>query len=126
MKKIGILANLNKPAVGTVLNDFIKLIKNSKHKYIFPEYLKPFIQSVPSCLDILSEDVLLDCSDLILSFGGDGTILNTAKKIGEREKPILGINLGGLGFLTASTVEQSKNHIEQFLNGKLKVEKRWL
>ncbi len=37
--------------------------------------------------------------DMILSFGGDGTILNTAHEIGHREIPILGINLGRLGFL---------------------------
>jgi NAD+ kinase len=61
---------------------------------------------------------------LIASFGGDGTLLHTAQIIGNYEIPILGINLGGLGFLTSSTIEKAWTHIDDFFKKKLKVEQR--
>ena len=53
----------------------------------------------------------VDGTDLILSIGGDGTILSTVHLIGDRATPILGINVGGLGFLTEIPLE---NFMEEF------------
>jgi NAD+ kinase len=69
--------------------------------------------------DDLSADV-----DLILSFGGDGTILNTAHEIGARETPILGVNLGHLGFLTHVEFQNLLGAIEQIDSGNYVTEKR--
>jgi len=58
-------------------------------------------------------DALAEHADVILSFGGDGTLLNTAHEVGTHETPILGVNIGRLGFLAAVEVGQVNEAVEQ-------------
>ena len=67
---------------------------------------------------------LADSVDIVLSYGGDGTLLGTAHLIGTRETPILGVNIGRLGFLTASEVGEVETAIRQIEAGEHFVEKR--
>ncbi len=124
MKYIGLLANTNKPIIKDVLFEFFSLVEGSEHIYQVPDSFNSFFSDIPSHITTKSENDLLDSSQLIISFGGDGTILRNARHIGKREIPILGVNLGGLGFLTTSTVEMAKTHVDEFFNNKLIVEKR--
>jgi NAD+ kinase len=124
MNSVGILANTNKPVIERVLSDFFRSLKDSPYIYQVPSAFKSIFPEIPSYIQILPEKDLLDSSHLIVSFGGDGTILRNARCIGAREIPILGVNLGGLGFLAASSAEMAKTHIEEFFAEKLIVEKR--
>jgi NAD+ kinase len=67
---------------------------------------------------------MLEKSQLITSFGGDGTILSTAQLVGDKKIPIMGVNAGGLGFLTASGPKQAVKHLDLFFDNKLSVEER--
>lgn len=65
---------------------------------------------------VASDREFVDASEIILSFGGDGTLLNTARMVGDRGVPILGINYGRLGFLAnvdASDLETALGRIER-------------
>ena len=60
--------------------------------------------------------------DAVIVLGGDGTLLSMARAIGDLGVPILGINLGGLGFLTATTLDEMLPALETLLAGAMAIE----
>jgi NAD+ kinase len=64
--------------------------------------------------------------DVIVVLGGDGTLLGVARAVGELGVPILGVNLGGLGFLTATTLDEMLPAVEALLAGRMVLEERMM
>ncbi len=67
---------------------------------------------------------LAQTADLLVVLGGDGTLLALARAVGERAVPILGINLGTLGFLAEVSVDEMESALERALGGSLSIERR--
>ena len=65
-----------------------------------------------------------DTVDLIIVFGGDGTLLNSARQYLEYEIPILGVNMGNVGFLTDIKTDNFEESLKEILNGSYKIEER--
>src|SRR6202167_2786408 len=76
--------------------------------------------------DGLQRDDVPEGCDLVIVLGGDGTLLSAARAIGSREIPLFPVNLGGLGFLTAITVDELFPELERALRGEHRVAKRKL
>jgi NAD+ kinase len=74
------------------------------------------------CLE--EETTIPQTVDLVVVLGGDGTLLGAARKVGHYGLPILGINLGGLGFLTEIPVEMLYQDMEKVINGEISIEPR--
>jgi NAD+ kinase len=62
--------------------------------------------------------------DLVVVLGGDGTLLKAARLYGHQEAPILGVNLGGLGFLTEISLDELRPLFERILRGEYQTENR--
>ncbi len=65
-------------------------------------------------------------AQLIISLGGDGTLFRAARDFSSYQLPILGINLGGLGFLTEVSILEFEESLEKVLVGRYKIEKRMM
>ncbi len=74
-----------------------------------------------------SPDMSLDIpesAEAVVVLGGDGTFLSVARFLEERSTPIIGVNLGGLGFLTEIAIEDCLREVEEILNGRYEIEER--
>ncbi|UCG16038.1 MAG: NAD(+)/NADH kinase [Phycisphaerales bacterium] len=65
-------------------------------------------------------------ADLIIAFGGDGTMLGVARSLGERQIPVVGVNLGKLGYLADYLVEELQFHFDRVLSDPSLVSERMI
>lgn len=90
---------------------------------VFYHYLADTLQiAVPQKVTLLHDDHF--DADIAISMGGDGTFLETARRVGNKEIPILGVNMGRLGFLADISPTELPNTIEQIYEDHYAVEDR--
>ncbi len=78
------------------------------------------------CARMPSTAALAGAVDLLLVFGGDGTMLHTARQIAGSNTPMLGVNIGGLGFLTAVPSDELAEALKLVWRGEFRYESRAL
>jgi len=119
--KIGIIANLKKESALKTLDQILN--------YLAVKEIELLLEiDTANCLKCrhqgVTSDELINSAQLIIALGGDGTLLRAARMVGTKELPILGINLGGLGFLTVFSSDEFKPALDNFLAGKHREELR--
>jgi len=108
MKKIGMIYNFEKKKARMemgIIRDWL-LKKNCK------------VYELPSSVKKLPK------IDLALSFGGDGTMLHVSRLLASAGVPVLGVNVGSLGFLAETNPKELYFFVEKILKGKFRTEKR--
>ncbi|MFO7446760.1 MAG: NAD(+)/NADH kinase [Ignavibacteriaceae bacterium] len=126
---IGIIANTTKENVFDVISLLIDKLKSSGFDYILSDSIRGRKESlVPkvAAKKFLEENKLCSKCDIVISIGGDGTMLNTAYKAQFYNKPVLGINFGKLGFLAEVNVNQLDKLIEDIEKGDYEIEERMI
>ncbi|MBP1683421.1 MAG: putative sugar/NAD kinase [Ignavibacteriaceae bacterium] len=124
---IGIIANITKENVFEVVSSFIAKLKKEKVDYLLTKSIveskgKLKLKSGKSFLP--EDDEIFKKSDVIISIGGDGTMLATAYKAHIYDKPVLGLNLGKLGFLVETDITQMDSVIDILKKKKYTIEER--
>lgn len=76
--------------------------------------------------DVMTEEEIRDHAELVVVLGGDGTLISVARLFSGRDVPILGINMGSLGFLTEITIEELYPRLELCLQGTPRVSARMM
>ncbi|HYE66864.1 MAG TPA: NAD(+)/NADH kinase [Pyrinomonadaceae bacterium] len=75
-------------------------------------------------VEVLEREKLAEGVDLIVVLGGDGTMIATARMLGDREVPVLGVNYGGLGYLAEFRIEEMYAALEAILEGNYRLDTR--
>jgi NAD+ kinase len=121
MKSIGIVANVKKELTKDVVQEIIRWAGDNRVDFFICEELTPLIGHKEKSL---SKEKLAETAEVLISLGGDGTMLASARAVGEHHTPILGINLGGVGFLTEINSEDLQNTLNKLRKGEYFIEKR--
>jgi len=119
MKKIGIICKPGRPEPIEILKDLLPWMKNKG--------LEAFMDiEIASVLKTkgYSRSEISALADMVVVLGGDGTMLNVARLVCEKGIPILGVNLGGLGFITEVYGNELLATLEKILSGESLTEER--
>ncbi len=122
MKQIGLIVNLSKAKGERYLDTLLEWFAKKGVKVIIPQsaeqmYVPPF-----GCPDIDFKEEI----DLVMVLGGDGTLLGVARQVAEQGIPILGVNLGQLGFLTDLEMPDLFPCLEKLVEGDYEIESRMM
>lgn len=120
MIRLGVIGNRDYPDLGGVLQKLLRLAPEVGAELRLESTLRDLADG--GDLPPVTAD---DC-DALLTLGGDGTLLRGARFLGGREIPILGVNLGRLGFLSACGPEQLETAVRRLVNGDYRGESRMM
>jgi NAD+ kinase len=121
-KTIGLIAHTEKMGVASLARDVIREFKERALEVIVEnETAKIAKQKAGGSIAQIAQR-----SDLIVVLGGDGTILNVVAMAGENLKPIFGINVGSLGFLTCVNSSAYREAVDAIVSGRISYSKRAL
>ena len=110
----------------TIFCDIVaELLKNGADVSIFESFEADIKHLLPAekSLETVSSAADID-ADIILSFGGDGTLLDTVPLVGDSGIPVMGINTGHLGFLSATSAEDALDTVGEITRGGFSIQKR--
>ena len=119
-KTIGLIAHPRKKAV----SELIKAVREEFQKFGIPVQLEQESGALIGEKNSATIPELAKQTDLLVVLGGDGTILNVADHLAESMKPIFGINVGSLGFLTCSTSADYRQAVQAVAEGKIHFSER--
>ncbi|WP_347987907.1 NAD(+) kinase [Methylomonas sp. AM2-LC] len=122
--RIGIIGKFGDPVIAPTLSQLYRYLLSRGHQVLVDTESAVLLKET-SVTNLDIEQLPKHC-DLIIAVGGDGTFLTAARAVADVEIPLLGVNLGRVGFLTDISPEQLLKHLEQILLGKFKTEQRRL
>jgi NAD+ kinase len=120
MKKIGVIVKPQHPMSEEALAGISNWLTDKGIEVLMDEKTA----NVIGCASSMGKTDVAAQADMVVVMGGDGTLLAVARLIGERDIPILGVNFGGLGFLTDITFEELYPTLESILAGDFRTEER--
>jgi NAD+ kinase len=126
MNRVGIVAKRNKPEAVAIASQLVEWLRTKKiEAYFEGEKGKPLPPTLPEedGKSVGREEIPGDV-EMIIVLGGDGTLLSVARQVWNRNIPILGVNLGGLGFLTEITLDELYPVLERVVRDDYEVNER--
>jgi NAD+ kinase len=126
MNRVGIIAKKNKAEAVAIARNLVEWLRPKKIEVYLEEEIGRLLSPTPSegyWKPIQREEIPADV-EVIIVLGGDGTLLSVARQVWNKNIPILGVNLGGLGFLTEITLDELYPVLEKVLRDDFGIDER--
>jgi len=118
--KVGIIGKRNNTEVYSIVRGLVEWLEEKKVEYLVDSELGKNLK----LNNTVKQADIPKHVELVIVFGGDGTFLSVSKQVNEYNIPILGINSGGLGFLTEFTLNELYPIMEKILDDDYEIEER--
>ena len=122
LKSVAIFAKRHDPRCQGVADDLINWLEENKCLPLVESHLARLI----GYSRVLTDEEIREQAELVVVLGGDGTLISVARLFSGKTVPIVGVNLGSLGFLTEVTVEELYPLLERCLKGEPRVSERMM
>jgi NAD+ kinase len=113
MKTLGVIANTSKPRA----EDVVGRIAAKARELGVALVAESTTAALSDDITEVSREALLDQADAIAALGGDGTMLRAARVLDGRDTPVMGVNIGSLGFLTSIAEDELDHALESLAAG---------
>jgi NAD+ kinase len=126
IRSVGVVVKPHQPEAIKIICDLVEWLAARGIALISgPRIDRSRIEQQTGCsIEVQPDETLAQLVDLIIVLGGDGTMISTARMMGEREVPVLGINYGSLGYLAEFRHEEIFPALESILAGNYRLDSR--
>jgi NAD+ kinase len=124
IKTVGLFGKYGDDTAGDDIVALAKFLLKEKYTVVVEEASAEFLSETIASVESIDE--IGKHIDLAVVIGGDGTLLHVARKLAEHEVPLVGINLGRLGFLTDIPADHMVDEIRKILDGEFETEERFM
>lgn len=126
IRRVGIVVKPHQPEALQTICGVVEWLADRGIKLVgTPDLERERIEHQTGCaIETLEPEQLAANVELILVLGGDGTMIATARMLGDREVPVLGVNYGGLGYLAEFRIEEIYSALDSILHGNYRLDAR--
>jgi NAD+ kinase len=122
INSVAIITKKNIIAKKDVLFGLLDYLKKKKKKVLYDNNIAPLIKGARG----YKKEKLLRKADMAIVLGGDGTLLKTARRSGKRKCPVLGVNIGTLGFLTETVPKKMYKSLDKIFKNHYVIDRRFI
>jgi NAD+ kinase len=122
MKCAGIIAKHTDPQAESIVSDLCRWLEERGKGVVLDRETGALIGRQDSVV----RSKIPELCDFLIVIGGDGTLLSAARVVGTSGKPILGVNMGSLGFMTAVTLDEIYPALERIFRNEFEFEERMM
>jgi NAD+ kinase len=123
---IGIIGNISKAETPGSIRSLVEILNKRGIAFLLHDALLDMTEDLRGLGEFVASGAIRERVDLVIAFGGDGTMLSTSRMLAGSGVPLLGINLGKLGFLAEFSPDTMEQTLDDFLNGECRVVERSL
>jgi NAD+ kinase len=123
VQRVGFVLKRDKPEAEAIVRELVPWLEGGGHRVVLtPEHA--WLAGGSPSAEVLADVEMGAGVDLLVVLGGDGTLLHGASLVSDGRVPVLGINLGTLGFLVPFAPDEARTALERALAGTLAIEER--